>query len=127
MPPLDPLTTTWAGLPPGWWAVLAGLVVLGLWGSSRRDAERRRAAQAGQDQRPPQRSADLPQAAPGEWRVRCTHCQGTAAARAMGILRLGAVGRKFLLGRCPDCRRLRWLSLERASLRGVGSTPRPRR
>ena len=80
MPPLDPLTTPWADLGPAWWAGALALIALGLWGNSRRVAElrRRRAAEAPERAGPgARRPADLPRAAPGEWQVRCTRCQGT--------------------------------------------------
>lgn len=129
MPPSDPFTTTWVDLAADWWPLAAGLVVLGLWGASRRDAQRRRAAETEQERRADQaarRAADLPRAAPGAWRLRCTRCQESAAAAAVGVLRIGALGSKYTLGRCPFCERLGWLAIERATLRGVGSGRRRR-
>jgi hypothetical protein len=53
--------------------------------------------------------------APG-WQIRCPSCGRTADASEAGIVRVGAasVGKR-ILGRCTQCKRLRWLALERKS------------
>jgi hypothetical protein len=50
--------------------------------------------------------------APG-WQLRCPRCGRTGDASQAGIIRIGAasVGKR-ILGRCSECKRLRWLALE---------------
>lgn len=48
------------------------------------------------------------------WRICCTKCGRSAPAAKAGITRLGACSReKYVGGWCHDCRRLRWMRLER--------------
>ena len=50
--------------------------------------------------------------APG-WQVRCPKCGLTVDAGAAGLIRLGAAGRSRRLGPCSNCKKLRWLIVER--------------
>ena len=51
--------------------------------------------------------------APG-WRICCTRCGRSAPADQAGITRIGARSiHKYVLGWCRECRRLRWLRLQR--------------
>jgi hypothetical protein len=51
--------------------------------------------------------------APG-WQVRCTSCGWTRPAAEAGIVRVGAASRgKWTLGWCRNCRKLRWIAIER--------------
>jgi len=50
--------------------------------------------------------------APG-WRVRCLACGHTRPAAEAGIIRVAAAGRKYTLGRCSACGKLRWIVIER--------------
>jgi len=51
--------------------------------------------------------------APG-WQVRCVKCGRTRDASEVGITRIGAWSwKKFTLGWCSSCGRLRFLSIER--------------
>ncbi len=52
--------------------------------------------------------------APG-WQVRCVSCGWTVPAAELGIVRVGAWSyKKFLVGRCRGCGRIRFLAVERA-------------
>lgn len=52
--------------------------------------------------------------APG-WRVRCTRCGGTRDAADAGIVRVAAWSfKKFVLGKCPACRRWAFLAVEKS-------------
>lgn len=56
----------------------------------------------------------MPDLAPG-WQLRCPKCNWTLPYGKIGI-RLGAASRgKRILARCPQCRRLRWVIVERVS------------
>jgi hypothetical protein len=53
--------------------------------------------------------------APG-WQIRCPACGRTADAGRAGIVRAGAASiGKLTLGYCSQCRRLRWLAVERTT------------
>ncbi|MGI9471148.1 MAG: hypothetical protein ACR2NZ_06440, partial [Rubripirellula sp.] len=48
------------------------------------------------------------------WRICCTRCGRSAPAENAGITRIGARSKhKYVLGWCRDCRRFRWLRLQR--------------
>src|SRR6185369_18008092 len=50
--------------------------------------------------------------APG-WQVRCRKCGLTFDAADLGIVRIGAAGTNYALRWCQQCRRLRWVAVER--------------
>jgi hypothetical protein len=50
--------------------------------------------------------------APG-WRIRCLSCGKTRPAGEAGMIRVAAVGKKYTIGRCGACGRLRWIVVER--------------
>jgi hypothetical protein len=51
--------------------------------------------------------------APG-WQVRCTKCGKFRDAAEAGIVRVGGWSWKsYKLGWCPDCRRLRFIAIEK--------------
>lgn len=52
--------------------------------------------------------------APG-WRVRCTKCNRTRDASEVGMIRVGAWSyKKYTLGWCSHCGRLRFVAIEKA-------------
>jgi DNA-directed RNA polymerase subunit RPC12/RpoP len=54
----------------------------------------------------------MPDLAPG-WQIRCPKCGWMLPYGEIGI-RLGAASKgKRILARCPQCRRLRWVIVER--------------
>ena len=55
--------------------------------------------------------------APG-WQLRCSKCSHHKAGKDVGMIRLGAVGKKYTLGYCSRCDRLRWIVIERAPQQG---------
>jgi hypothetical protein len=54
----------------------------------------------------------------GKWRIRCLTCGGERDASAAGIVRVGAVGKKYTVGWCSRCRWLRCAVLERTPAHG---------
>lgn len=51
--------------------------------------------------------------APG-WQARCTKCGHTRDASEVGVTRIGAWSwKKYTLGWCSDCHRLRFIAVER--------------
>ena len=50
--------------------------------------------------------------APG-WQMRCRKCNWTVDAAEAGIIRIAAAGTCYKLRWCPQCRRLRWVAVEK--------------
>lgn len=50
--------------------------------------------------------------APG-WQLRCCKCGHHKAGKETGMIRLGAAGKKYTLGYCSACDRMRWIVIER--------------
>jgi hypothetical protein len=46
------------------------------------------------------------------WQVRCRKCGLTFDAGDLGIVRMGAVGKSYILRFCGQCRWPRWLVIE---------------
>ncbi len=58
--------------------------------------------------------------APG-WQIRCLRCDSTEPWDKP-VARLKTAGRKFVFGRCPQCKRIRFRVIEKipdAKMRGV--------
>lgn len=52
------------------------------------------------------------------WQIRCLTCGAARNAEDAGIIRVGAVGRKYTLGWCSRCRWLRRCVIEQVPRRG---------
>jgi hypothetical protein len=63
--------------------------------------------------------------APG-WQVRCLTCGLRIDAGEAGVVRVGAVGKTYTLGRCSRCQRLRCLVVERKKERAAGTEGEPK-
>lgn len=50
--------------------------------------------------------------APG-WIVQCTTCKSWRPASEVGVVRIGAAGTKYTLGRCSPCGKLRFVAIRR--------------
>ena len=60
---------------------------------------------------------------PSRWQIRCLTCGQTRRALDAGIVRIGAVGRKYTLGWCSRCRWLRRAVIEATPERGFEVLP----
>jgi phage FluMu protein Com len=47
-----------------------------------------------------------------DWQIRCLKCDSTEPW-GKPVLRLKASGRKFVFGRCPQCKRIRFRVIEK--------------
>ena len=50
--------------------------------------------------------------APG-WQIRCCKCGNHKPGKEVGMIRLGAAGKKYTLGYCSVCESMRWVVIER--------------
>ena len=57
------------------------------------------------------------------WQIRCLTCNRTRRALDAGIVRIGAVGRKYTLGWCTQCRWLRRAVIEPTPEHGFDVLP----
>ncbi len=48
-----------------------------------------------------------------DWQIRCLRCDSTEPLDKPGV-RLKASSRKFIFGRCPQCKRIRFRVIEKA-------------
>ncbi|MCA9191900.1 MAG: transglutaminase domain-containing protein [Planctomycetales bacterium] len=71
------------------------------------------------------RNRELPGCAPN-WRIYCPKCGRSAPLAKVGVTRIGARSYgKLTLGWCRECRRMRWLRIERDLNRSTIVSPQP--